>query len=338
MATIKDIALEAGVSTVTVSNVIRGAKSHVSQETCDKITKLIEKYHYTPNMMARTLVTKNSHLIGFINQAEVVKNASDIGDIQPDPFYGILLRSIEFYLSRKDYYLMAKTVSTEEEFQSVCDNWNLAGLIVYGVHSGSFFNKKLKIKSPCIFIDSYLDDDGNYNVGLEDYKGAYKATEYLIEKGHKNIAFISPIIFDTGVVHERFEGYKNALKDAGIEFSQKNVYEVSTLSSGIASGEKLAERNDITAVFATADLLALGIMSGLQRKGKKVPEDISVMGFDDIFESTLSVPPLSTVRQDVRQKADATVNKLIDLIEGKEVVKNTILPIQIIERASVKEV
>lgn len=334
MATIKDIAQEAGVSTVTVSNVIRGAKSHVSQETYEKITKLIEKHHYTPNMMARTLVTKNSHLIGFINHSESLQE----GEIQDDPFFGLLLRSIERDLSLKNYYLMTKTVTNEQEFQSICDNWNLAGLIVYGVFEGSFFNKLSRSKIPCVFIDSYIAGNSCYNVGLEDYKGAYRATEYLISSGHKNIAFVSPVIFDTGVVHERFMGYRDALRDNGIEFKQENVYQVSTLSSGIPLGEKLAERNDLTAAFATADLLALGIMAGLQRKGKKVPEDISVMGFDDIFESRLFVPSLTTVRQDVRQKAASTVNNLLDLIDGKEVIKNTILPIQIIERDSVKKI
>lgn len=334
MATIKDIAQEAGVSTVTVSNVIRGAKSHVSQKTYEKITQLLEKHHYTPNMVARTLVTKNSHLIGFINHSESLSK----GEIQDDPFFGLLLRSIERDLSLKNYYLMTKTVTNEAEFQNICDNWNLAGLIVYGVFEGSFFNKLSQSKIPCIFIDSYIANNSCYNVGLEDYKGGYNATKYLISKGHKQIAFVSPIIFDTGVVHERFMGYKDALKDFGIDFNQNNVLQVSTLSSGIALGEKIAQRNDITAVFATADLLALGIMAGLQHKGKKVPEDISVMGFDDIFESHLFVPALTTVRQDVRKKAQSAVNNLIDVIEGKEVEKNTILPIQIFERDSVKTI
>lgn len=344
MATIKDIAQEAGVSVVTVSNVIRGAKSHVSKATYEKVTKLIEKHHYTPNMMARTLVTKNSHLVGFIKYEGPLKADEKNGEIpsdgtlQFDPFFELLLRSAGQILSSKNYYVMIKAVTTKQEFQNVCDNWNLAGLIVYGVHGSCFFNEPLKTKIPCLFIDSYIQNEEGYHVGLDDYEAAYGATEYLISKGHRNIAFASPVIFESGVVRERFEGYKAALLKGGIQFEPKNVYEVPSLSNGILLGKKIAERGDLTAVFSTADLLALGIMSGLHRSGKKIPRDISVMGFDDLFECNLSIPTLTSVRQNVRKKAEAAVNNLIDLIDGKQVARKTLLPVQIVERESVMEI
>ena len=177
-----------------------------------------------------------------------------------------------------------------------------------------------------------------YNVGLEDFKGGYAATSYLIKKGHKNIAFASPDIFETGVVAERFEGYKAALKEAGLEYNPDNVFQVPTLDSGWQIGERLAERSDITGVFATADFLAMGIISSLQSKNIRVPEDKSVVGFDDLFGSQLFNPPITTIRQDVKLKGRLAVKTLVDLIEGRDVSGNSVLPVDLVERNSVKEI
>ena len=334
MVTINDIAKEAGVSISTVSNVIHGVKTHVSPETAERIMKIIEKKQYKPNMSARALATKNSRIIGMLSHVE----KQDFSCLPEDPFLGMLFRSVEMELSARNYYLMIKTVSTEEELLDLHKNWNFAGIIIHGVFEGSFFNQLTKITIPCVLVDSYIKHNRFLNVGLEDFKGGYTATSYLIEKGHKIIAFASPDIFETGVVAERFAGYKAALKDAGIEFNPDNVFQVSTLDSGWSIGEKIAQRPDITGVFATADFLAMGIISALQSKNISVPEDKSVIGFDDLYASQLFNPPLTTIRQDVKLKGSIAVKTLVDLIEGREISENTVLPVDLVERKSVKQI
>ena len=334
MATIKDIAKEAGVSVTTVSNVIHNTKSRASKETVERIRAIIEKYHYVPNMSARALVSKNSKIIGVLTYAE----KKDIHFIPEDPFLGILIRSMEMNLTIRGYFTMVQTVSTLDELLALRDNWNFAGIIVHGLFEGGIFNQLTQDDIPCVLIDSYIQNDRFYTVGVNDFEGGRMATAYLASKGHKNIAFVSPTIFETGVVHERFMGYKSALEEAGVAFSQKNVYQVSTLDVGFALGQKIAECNDITAIFATADLLALGVIAGLQSKGISVPGDKSVIGFDDLYGSPLFNPPLTTIRQSVREKGVKAVDTLIDVIEGKTVPRHINLPLELIERGSVKAI
>ena len=334
MITIKDIAHEAGVSITTVSNVIHGAKSRVSPETVERVQGIIEKYHYRPNMSARALVSGNSRIVALINHVE----QENVASLPEDSFLAQLIRILEHELSVRQYYMMVKTVSTEEELLSIYSNWNLAGLIINGVFEGTFFRQLKKNSFPCVLVDSYIKKNPFHNIGLEDQHGAYIATEYLIKKGHRHIAFASPMIYDSGVVHERFVGYCNALADAGIAQEEKNVYQVSRLDMGFALGQKLAARSDITAIFATADLLALGIMAGLQRSGVRIPDDKSVFGFDDMFESHLFNPSLTTIRQDIQKKGAVAVETLINIIEGKKVSKNIILPVEVVERESVRDI
>ncbi len=331
MITIKDIAQEAGVSITTVSNVIHGAKSRVSQETVEKITKIIERHHYTPNMSARALINKNSRIVGVVNHA--VHSGAKLSE---DPFLSLLLRAIEQELSQHDYYMMFRTVSTERELLALCSTWNLTGMIIIGVFEGAFFRRLAKSGVPCVLLDSYIPENTLYNVGLEDFKGGYMATKYLIDKGHRQIAFVSPPVYDQGVVHERFMGYRKALEEAGIAFDEKNAYEVTSVDEGKPVGRALAARNDISAVFATADLLAAGIIAGLYEEGRRVPDDMSVIGFDDMYLSNTITPPLTTIRQDVRQKGVLAVSILLEYLENKKIEKNTVLPVELVERASVR--
>ena len=333
MATIKDIAQEAGVSITTVSNVIHGTKSRVSPETVARVQDIIKKNHYRPNMSARSLVSGNSRIVALINHIEQDDDVSLPGDT----FFSQFIRVLEHELSRRQYYLMIKTARTEEDLLAIYNNWNLAGIIIYGILEGDFFRQLRKHSFPCILIDSYIKRNPFHNVGLEDRRGAYMATEYLIKRGHRHIAFVSPMIYDSGVVHERFAGFCEALADAGIAREEQNVYQVSRLDMGFMLGHKLAERTDITAIFATADLLALGIMAGLQRCGVRIPDEKSVIGFDDIFGSSLFNPPLTTIRQDIRKRGSTAVETLIAIIEGKKTPKNNILPVEIVERASVRD-
>ena len=166
------------------------------------------------------------------------------------------------------------------------------------------------------------------------------ATEHLIQNGHRRIVFASPKLKAGGVVEQRLQGYKSALAENGIPFDPSLLHECEFSTTKMMElGEELAARKDVTAVFATADLLAAGIMSGLQQAGRMVPRDISIVGFDDINWSRMTNPMLTTVRQDAEQKGRLAAEYMLKLLEGEEVSPhNQILPVRLIQRNSVRKI
>lgn len=334
MSTIKDIANAVGVSCTTVSNVIHGRAGRVSAETIALINDAIDRLGYVPNMSARSLVSSSSRVIGMISHLTSNKKET----IVEDPFHSAFIGSIEKTLRENGYYLMLRAVETTADLSAFLRNWNVDGLFFTGVFEDEFYSTLKDLNIPIVLIDSYVPCTNMCNVGLEDYQGGYTATNYLIEQGHRRIAFASPPIKIRGVVSERFQGYKDALASASIEFNPDLVYEQELdVETTISTGKLLAERSDITAVFATADILAAGIMAGLEQSGKRVPEDISVIGFDDINLCRLISPPLTTIHQDAPLKGKLAVNFLIDMLDKNPLKERTvILPIHLVERSSVK--
>ena len=334
MPTIKDIAHEAGVSVTTVSNVIHGRNRRVAMETLDRINAIIRKHNYTPNLSARALVNRSSKIIGVINH---LIQSQPISFFQ-DPFHGALLGGIEKKLRERGYYMMVRTVADEGELYSLFNNWNLDGLILTGLFNDTFFARLLETNKPIVLLDSYIKDDRIFNIGLDDYKGGFLATQYLIDKGHRDIVFASPHIHKHGVIEERFRGYKAALKKNNIPYISKNLYQQEiTLDEGIALGRILGGRKDFSAIFATADILAAGIISGLTKTGRKVPGDISIIGFDDIYYSRATSPPLTTIHQDMEEKGVVAAGLMADFLEGKKGLPlNVTMPVKVVERDSVK--
>ncbi|MFL0268106.1 LacI family DNA-binding transcriptional regulator [Candidatus Clostridium radicumherbarum] len=335
MVTLKDIAKEANVSVTTVSNVIHGNHKKVAKETVEKINAIIERDNYVPNMTARSLVNKLSKIIGVINHVVTEKG----GNFISDPFHSVIIGGIEQKLREKGYYLMVRTVYSEDDLFSLLNNWNLDGLILIGLVQDKFFERLMNANVPFVLIDSYVDNEKVLNIGLEDCKGGYMATKYLIDKGHRDIVFASPIMKKRGVVEERFKGYKMALKEAKIPFKTKNVYQQEiTITEGIELGHKLSLRSDVSAIFATADIFAAGIISGLNEKGKRVPDDFSVVGFDDIYISSLTAPRLTTIHQNAQKKGLVAAEVLINSIDGVSINDHKIiLPVSLVERNSVKD-
>lgn len=336
MATIKDIAQAVGVSNTTVSNVIHGKTGRVSAETISRINDAIKTLGYVPNMSARSLVSNSSKVIGVINH--LVPSSS--GSFVEDPFHSAFIGSIEHTLRKNGYYLMLRTVEDSNDLISFLRNWNVDGMFFTGIFKDEFFETLSNFDIPVVLVDSYIRQSNMCNVGLEDYKGGYLATKYLIRQGHKNILFASPQIKPGGVVEERFKGYKQALLEASLPFRKDFVCQHEMqIEKGIELGKKLAKRNDFTAVFATADILAAGIMSGLQQSGKRVPEDISIIGFDDMSLCQITTPTLTTIHQDATLKGELAVDFMIKRLEGVPVKrKEVILPVSLVIRDSVKSI
>ena len=318
MVTLKDIAAEAGVSITTVSNVVHNRKSRVSPERVKKIWEIIEREHYVPSMSARSLANDHSSIIGVITHLTPQNTGSTMGD----PFLSAFVESIEKRTREEGYYVMVRAVEDAGALEAISRSWHLAGLVLTGMFQADFFAATLNLGIPFVLIDSYVDHPDVYSVGLEDEKGGYLATKHLLENGHRAIAFTSPSIRPGGVIDQRLQGYRRALAEYGVAFDPSLVF-----------------TQEITGIFASADILAAGIMAGLSERGVNVPRDKSIVGFDDNYLSQLTIPGLTTVHQDADQKGILATDMILSQLRHEEVEqKKIILPVRLVERGSVRNV
>lgn len=336
--TIKDVAKYAGVSTAAVSYVINDIEGKVSAETVKKINDVIKHLNYIPDFSARSLVKNESKLIGvIIPQTEDYKQL-----LLENPFYSEMVSGVESKTREYGYHMILSGVDKGQSYLDISIQRNLDGAIIMGIYRENFYEELKQAGIPIVLVDSYINDKYFYRVGIDDVYGGYLATKYLIECGHRNIALITGSIKKDGVVEKRFLGYKKALEEAGIFYNPDYVFESSvSYQHGLETGRTLSRNlKDITAVFATADLIALGFIRGIKESGKDVPNDLSVIGFDDISVAKIFIPPLTSVKQDIFLKGATAVELLMNAIEADKdkQAREILLPLQIVERQTVKKV
>lgn len=337
MVTIKDMADELGISTTTVSNVIHGKTSEVSQKTVEKVEKLLEQYDYVPNISARNLARNRSKIIGFAMKSRKDKYQNIIAD----PFFGELLGVVEAEIRSRGYYMMIYTSDDIGEILRYVSTWNVDGLILVGMLHDDFVRIKSKYKKPVILIDSYAPRDvAQYiNVGLEDEKGGYLMTRYLLDNGHRKIAFLADNM--EGVDYIRYAGHQKAFAEYGLKTDPEDLL---IIRPGMMERESsLMEIYDMarnyTAFMCCSDYYAVMLMNYLSERGISIPDELSFTGFDNNMLARIVRPALTTVKQDVRKKGTIAVKYLIDMIHGTIPEENNILlPVELIIRDSVKKI
>ena len=339
MVTIKDIARVVGVSATTVSNVIHGNLHRVSQKTVERVHAAIADMRYVPNLSARSLVCSASRIIGAIDHP-----APPGGGFFQDPFRGALLAGIEQALRKGDYYLMVRTVGSVRELHSLLNNWRLDGLILAGAFPSDFYRSLLAQRTPFLLVDGYEDNLSAPQVRQEDRRGGFLATGHLLDRGHRNILFCGPPATQRGMIFERCAGYHQALRERRLT-PRREIAHADGIGAGqgIALGQKLAGQEGYTAIFAADDLLAAALIAGLRSAGRRVPEDVSVVGFGDLDIARLTSPPLTTVRQDAVHKGVVAAETLLASLEqGRERQRPEepmpALPVELVERQSVRAV
>ncbi|QGQ97161.1 LacI family transcriptional regulator [Paenibacillus psychroresistens] len=336
--TIKDVARVAGVSTAAISYALNGKESKVSTGTLMKIQEAVALLNYIPDFSARSLVNKKSYLIGVVIPETEEHNQM----ILENPFYSEIVSAIESELRKHNYHLILTGTDKGKGYFDLSMQRNLDGAIIMGIYHESFYEELKKVNIPIILIDSYINDTYFKKIGIDDRCGGGLATRHLIENGHTQIAIVTGEIKRNGVVEERFLGYQDALAEANLSYSLEYVFEESTsYEHGVLAGKRIASNHpEITGVFATADIVAFGIISGLNECGKRVPDDISVIGFDDITMSRMFIPPLTTIHQDIKAKGIQAVNCLIQAIQciASNDHEKITLPLSLMERQSVKKI
>jgi len=337
--TIREVSERAGVSTAAVSYVLNGKEGKVSPETVEKVRQAVKELNYIPDYSARSLASNQSKLIGVV----IPQTEDQQQMLLQNPFYSELVCGIEAKLRQAGYHMILSGVDKGRGYLDLSMQRNLDGAIIMGIYQEKFYEDLRKVKMPIVLIDSYVHDNSFHRIGIDDELGGYMATKYLIDCGHTEIALVTGMIRKDGVVEKRFLGYKRALKEAGLFYNPDYVFEHSvTYAHGRQSGEIIASKHpEITAVFATADMVAFGVIRGVNEAGKQVPEHISVIGFDDISMSSMFFPPLTTIHQNISRKGELAAQMLLDHTQSDRGLnvkpEVTLVPLEVIERQSVRK-
>ena len=305
---IKDVAKKAGVSVTTVSRVLNGEK-YVKDDLKAKVKRVIDELGYAPSHIARSLVRKKTNLIGVI-----------VPDLTSS-FYSTILSSIEETASLNDYNLLVCNIieDTDKELKylNVFKEMRVDGIIIMHEKLSddirSFINK---LDIPVIFSSVRPVDHKFVSVIIDDYEAAYDATRYLIELGHERIAFIGGDMRDITSGQNRYLGYRNALKDHRVRTVNDYILfgDYKTQSGYNLMKELLACEPRPTALFAVSDDMAVGAMNCIHDHQLKVPDDISIIGFDGSQLTELVRPRLSSMEQPIQDMGKITVDTLIELI------------------------
>lgn len=342
MITIKEIANALHVSTTTVSNVIHGKTKEVSPQTVERVQKYLDEVHYVPNISAQNLAQNRSKIIGVVLMQEYYEDVN----LFTDPFATELIGSLERAISAAGYYMMLYISDSVSEVIRYISTWNADGLILFATEDDAALKISRHYKKPAVFIDTYIKKgtvrdlhQWYVNVGLDDEEAAYEAIQYLISCGHKKIAFLSRNMLGSDQI--RFQGYLRAMEDAGLPAGDKDLllrYSVKT-KTHVAYRDLAEDVRKYTAVFCCSDTTAIHLINALEGKGIHVPEDLSVIGFDDNAAASLSRPPLTTVHQDISEKGRTAISLLMQMINGNVPSRhNYILPTRLVKRESVRQI
>lgn len=310
--TIKDIARESGYAVGTVSRVLNG-QSGVSPQARQKIMEVVQACGFQPNVNARRLKQQVSRGVAILVRgrgnmifAPIVERMQSLFEARG---YGVS----PFYLE--------KGMNEVERARRICRERHPQGIVFLGGERTNFLRDFSHIEIPCV-LTTYsvegLDFPNLSNVCTDDEEAAFQAVEYLLERGHDSIGVLGPATERIAAGYPRWNGCLRAFRKRGRAWEPEDWYEGAeyTYEAAYRAMERLLDRRpEMTAVFAMSDVSAIGAMRCLQDRGKRVPEDISLMGFDGVELGNYLVPRLTTVRQDVERLAVRSAEILLAQIE-----------------------
>lgn len=335
--TMKDVAKRAGVSVATVSNILNNVENKAKEVTQRKVFKAAKELDYRIDMTARFLSTGKSNLIGiFLPEVYEIGQPSSV--LKDNPFFSEIISGIEYVARMNGYDIVVTCIKASEHVKELVSKRTLDGIAVLGNFNAEFWEELKTLDIPKVLIDSYRFDEQTYcNVGTDDEKGAYLAAKHLITMNHREIAFVTGRFEESDVNRYRYLGFQRALEEEGISLEKCPViFTEVNFKGGVAAAQSiLYSYPNVTAAFAVADILALGIIKLYHQIGKTIPRDLSLIGFDDLSICQYTFPGLSTVRQDINKKGMEVANLLIHKINGDLDICNVTLPVELILRQTV---
>lgn len=338
--TIQDIAAEAQCSTTTVSFVINGRDCNISDETRNRVIETARKLHYRPNGIAASLVTGNTKTIGMI----VPDNRN--------PMFGSILRHAQLYAEQKGYRLLIcnsdDKASKDLEYIDMLMDYRVDGILIVRSNPKSESDKEqiseqiYSLNVPVVAVDRNIEGVNIPFFSINNKQGGYIATKHILEKGHRRIGcYTGPLTVSSA--QQRLEGYKEALKEFGIPYDHDLVFEGDyTIDRSEEAFNYFSERG-VFAIFSQNDMQAYGLYRSIQARGKSIPNDFSIVGFDNLEFSSIIVPGLTSVRFPIENIARDSIDCLISMIESGGEFNNREYNIQeyeseLVLRESVKDI
>lgn len=312
-AKLKDIAEKLNLSATTVSMVLNNKGNRIPKETEDLIRQTAKELNYRPNRMAVSLVTRRSMNVALL-----------VPDIR-NTFFAELAKYVGEYLKTKGYNLLLCNTNNDIEEDIRLLKMLRANTVdgIIGVFTGeseeysSEIARTLSDDIAIVMMDKLVSGVTTPFVGTDNFYGGKLAMKHLIENGHENIAVVTgPLSTVSG--QQRLAGSRAALDEAGMELKNENVYLGDyQYESGYLAGKSIAEKHDVTAVFACNDMMAYGVYKAAKEAGRTVGGDLSVIGFDDLLFSSMLDVPLTSIRQPVEEIAVRAVDILLNCIESE---------------------
>ena len=333
--TIKDIAKESGYAVGTVSRVLNNHPD-VSEKARKTIMAVVEKHHFKLNSNAKHLKQQASSGIAII-----VKGSQNM-------LFASIVERLQRLMSEKKYapfiYYIGEEENEVERAERVCLERHPLGILFLGSDLEFFKERFDRLEIPCVLVTNSaaeLGFDNLSSVSTDDESGAQAAVEHLLKLGHRNIGILGGYMEKSHAAHTRYKGCEKAFAEQGMKLEPGRQYRSAffSMEEGYHAMEQLFEQMpDLTAVFAMADVLAVGAIRAIRDRGLRVPEDVSVMGFDGIELGNYLSPRLTTVRQARERIADRSLEILLSDIAGKRPAVHELLPFDIVEGESAAKI
>lgn len=336
--TIKDIAERLGVSTATVSNVIHGKTKKISAATVSRVQQELEESGYIPNMAAVLLAQNTSRIVCVV----LSDDKRYEGKMLEDPFVSGVLNGLSKELKKRNYFMMIQEEKDMGRVVQYASIWNMAGLVLIGYCEQDYETLRSRMHIPFVVLDSYKKQMRHFSdAGLDNLAGGELAGRYLWEKGHRKVMYLADNKEECDL--DRYKGMCRVFREKGVVCGDGDYQLVSCYRE-----ERLKDMNRIcgtyfvgqkgyTAVFCASDLYAIEFMRVLQDRGVEIPKDVSVMGFDGIPAGGMVRPALTTVKQDLEERAGMAVRLLEELMEGGR-GRSELVGVALVERESVGRV
>lgn len=330
-STIKDVARKANVSVATVSRVLNNLPGY-SEDTRKTVLQVIDELGYQPNAIARGLINKRTDTIGVLFPSVSSSFSSEI------------LCGIEDYAHDENYSVVVCNTAEDGKrtlkYLQVLREKQVDGIIFSSaVMEEEYYNALRTMDVPVVMVATQSEFDSLPYVKVDDWRAAYDATTYLIQQGHREIAMMGGYEGDLIAGKPRIEGYKQALIAHGIPVRQERIFDGGFhFGPGCKAAEQLLDTvPEVTAVFAASDEMAIALISIAAKRGISVPEQISVIGYDNLKLAEMSNPPLTTIAQPLYDMGKTATEKLVQMIHSKKTVSSLIVDHQVIERNTVKK-
>ena len=320
--TLKDVAVKAGVTVTTVSRVINN-RGPISEKTREKVYRVMKELNYQPNEAARSLAKKHTKIIGVIVPS--VKN----------PFFAEIVEYLEYYASQRQYKIMLcnsyHQKDKEIEYIEMLKTNKVTGIVISSRTEG--IKEYLGTNMPVVSFERVISSDISA-VACDNYMGGVLATQCLLDCGCRYVGHIGGTVNVSMIADERCRGFLDVCEQAGVShkvfMTEESQFESMNYTEFLE--DLLTDNPDIDGIFCSSDVIAAELIYACSRRGLQIPQDMKIVGFDDINVATLVTPHITTIHQPLSQMCSAAIDKIIDMKEKKSLPSRTILSVTLCKR------